>query len=48
MLSVPSDDGGDIIRVESPRMGTGKSYSDLIVNPEYRKNGAPWWNEDAD
>ncbi len=46
-LSVPSDDGGDIIDVENPNL-SGTRYSDVVVNPEYRKNGAPWWNEDAD
>ena len=47
MLSIPSGDGGDIVRVENARMSNTR-YSDVVVNPDYRKNGAPWWNEDAD
>ena len=46
-LSVPSDDGGEIVKIENARLSNTR-YSDVVVNPDYRKNGAPWWNEDAD
>ena len=44
-VSLPTDDGGDIIDIQNPNLGNTR-YTDGLADFVYRPKGAPWWSED--